>query len=63
MSSLLYGDYFADFVVDRKIIIELKTVEHLQKIHFAQVKNYLKAIHIGWAFLLTSAVRLWNSKE
>lgn len=38
------GEYFADIVVENKIIIELKAIENLNKIHFAQVKNYLKAI-------------------
>ena len=37
------GDYFADIVVEEKIIIELKAIDHLQKIHEAQLLNYLKA--------------------
>ena len=37
------GEYFADIVVDDQIIIELKAVENLQKIHEAQLLNYLKA--------------------
>jgi len=37
------GDYFADIVIEDKIIIELKAVEKLQKIHEAQLLNYLKA--------------------
>lgn len=37
------GDYFADLVVERQVIIELKTVENLQNIHKAQMLNYLKA--------------------
>ncbi len=37
------GDYFADLVVERQVIIELKTVENLQNIHEAQMLNYLKA--------------------
>ena len=37
------GEYFADIVVENKIIIELKAVESLQKIHEAQLLNYLKA--------------------
>ena len=39
----LVGDYFADIVVEGQVIIELKTVENLQKIHEAQLINYLKA--------------------
>jgi len=37
------GNYFADLVVEEKIILELKAVESLQKIHEAQILNYLKA--------------------
>lgn len=37
------GEYFADIVVENKIILELKAIENLNKIHYAQVKNYLKA--------------------
>ena len=37
------GEYFADIVVEGKIIIELKAVDRLQKIHEAQLLNYLKA--------------------
>ena len=37
------GDYFADILVEDKVLIELKAVESLQKIHEAQLLNYLKA--------------------
>ena len=37
------GEYFADIVVDGQVILELKAVEQLQKIHEAQLLNYLKA--------------------
>ncbi len=37
------GIYIPDFIVEDKIIVELKTVEFLTKIHVAQVVNYLKA--------------------
>ena len=39
----IVGEYFADIVVDDRIILELKAVESLQKIHEAQLLNYLKA--------------------
>ena len=39
----LVGDYIADIVVDDQVIVELKTVERLEKIHEAQLLNYLKA--------------------
>ena len=37
------GQYFADIVVNDKIIIELKTVKRIESIHKMQVLNYLKA--------------------
>lgn len=39
----LVGDYYADIVVENKIILEIKAIEKLQKIHEAQLLNYLKA--------------------
>ena len=37
------GEYYADLVVENQIILELKAVDKLQKIHEAQLLNYLKA--------------------
>jgi len=37
------GDYFADIVVERQVILEIKAMESLSKIHEAQILNYLKA--------------------
>ena len=37
------GEYFADIVVEDQVIIELKAVEQLQKVHEAQMLNYLNA--------------------
>ena len=37
------GEYFADIVVEDQVIIELKAIDSLQKIHEAQILNYLKA--------------------
>ena len=37
------GEYYADMVVENKVILELKAVESIHKIHEAQLLNYLKA--------------------
>jgi GxxExxY protein len=37
------GEYFADIVVENEVVLELKAVESLQKIHEAQLLNYLNA--------------------
>ena len=39
----IVGEYIADIVVEDQVIIELKSVDQLQKIHEAQILNYLKA--------------------
>ena len=36
------GSYYADIVVNDDIILELKSVEHLNNAHKAQLLNYLK---------------------
>ena len=37
------GDYYTDIVVEDKIILEIKAIEKLLKVHEAQILNYLKA--------------------
>lgn len=39
----LIGDYVADIVVDNAVLLELKSVEHLNKVHEVQLVNYLKS--------------------
>lgn len=46
------GDYFADILVQNKVIIELKAVENLSKLHQAQMLNYLKATGIQVGLLV-----------
>jgi len=43
------GEYFADLLVEGKVIVEIKAVKDLLKEHKAQLLNYLKAtgIHVG----------------
>jgi GxxExxY protein len=46
------GEYFADLLVDDKVILELKTAESIAKEHEAQLINYLKATEIEIGLLL-----------
>ncbi|RLL49690.1 GxxExxY protein [Mariprofundus sp. EBB-1] len=46
------GVYYADILVDGKIIIELKAVDKLSKLHEAQLLNYLKATGIKLGILI-----------
>ncbi len=48
----LVGEYFADLVVEDKIILELKAVETLIQEHEYQLINYLKATEIEVGLLL-----------
>ena len=46
------GEYLADIVVEKKVIVELKTVEKLDKVHEAQLLNYLKATEMQVGLLV-----------
>ena len=46
------GEYFADILVDNKIILELKAAEEIIKAHEDQLVNYLKATDIEVGLLL-----------
>jgi GxxExxY protein len=41
--GLCVGHFFADIVVNDRVIVELKSVKELATEHFAQLINYLKA--------------------
>ena len=46
------GQYFADILVDNKVILELKTVDVIANIHTAQVLNYLRATGMKLGMIL-----------
>ena len=46
------GDYFADIIVEEKIIIELKAAKTLSADHEAQLVNYLRATDVEVGLLL-----------
>jgi GxxExxY protein len=46
------GEYFADIIVENKVIIELKAAESLIEEHEAQLLNYLRATEIEIGLLL-----------
>ena len=49
IKEAIIGDYFADLIVERRDLVELKACVGLEKVHEAQILNYLKAsgIHVG----------------
>ncbi len=46
------GEYYADILVDSKIILELKAADRIADVHRAQVLNYLRAtrLRLGMIF-------------
>jgi GxxExxY protein len=48
----IVGEYFADLLVEDQVIIELKTVDKIERIHEAQLLNYLKATGIKVGLLV-----------
>ncbi len=50
--NVIVGDFFADLIVEDKVLIELKAVSRLLPEHKAQVINYLNATGIETGLLL-----------
>lgn len=48
----LVGEYFADIIVNNKVIIELKAADNLCYKHECQLINYLKATNVEVGLLL-----------
>ena len=46
------GKYYADILVDNKVIVEIKAIKHLAKENEAQLLNYLKATDVEVGLLL-----------
>ncbi len=53
----LIGEYYADIIVDDKVIIELKAIESLKDVHGNQLLNYLKATEIEIGLLLNFGIK------
>lgn len=48
----IVGEFRADIIVEKEIIIELKAVHHLLPIHETQLVNYLTATHTDHGLLI-----------
>ena len=46
------GEYVADLVVEQRLVVEIKCVEHLANEHLAQCINYLRASGLKMALLV-----------
>ena len=51
----LIGEHRLDFLVEAKVIVELKAISALEDIHFAILRSYLKAAYLDDALLLNFA--------
>ena len=47
------GNYYADILVEDKVILEIKSVENIIDAHIAQSLNYLKATGLRLAIILS----------
>jgi GxxExxY protein len=50
--GIVVGDYLADLLVERCVLIELKTVKQFDEIHMAQCLNYLRATDLRVCLLI-----------
>jgi len=46
------GTRRADFVIEGKVLVELKAIKELEDVHLAQVLNYLKAYKLAVGLLI-----------
>jgi GxxExxY protein len=50
--SQVVGEYFADLIIDERIIIEIKAVQNLAREHEVQLVHYLTATGVGDGLLI-----------
>lgn len=55
--GVIVGEFFADLIVERRLLIELKSVSNIVPAHEAQLTNYLKATGLRVGLLLNSGPR------
>jgi GxxExxY protein len=48
----IVGEYFADLLIESKVIVELKAAQQLAAEHEAQLLNYLKATNVEVGLIL-----------
>ncbi len=46
------GERRVDFLVNGRIMVELKAIVNLESVHLAQAKNYLEAYNVEVGFLI-----------
>lgn len=61
--GIVMGEYFADLIVDDKVIVELKAVPQLLTQHEAQLLNYLRATRYEVGLLLNFGPRATHRRK
>jgi GxxExxY protein len=56
--GVLVGEGFLDFLVEGKVVVELKAVDSLASVHTSQVISYLRATHHKLALLINFNTKL-----
>ena len=59
----LIGEHRLDFLVEQKVVLELKAIAALENIHFAIVRSYLKACGLNDGLLLNFATQRLTIKR
>jgi GxxExxY protein len=52
----IVGEHRLDFLVNKSIVVELKAIQDLEKIHFSIVRSYLKATGLQSGLLFNFAM-------
>ena len=63
MRGKLFEDFFCDFLVDGKVLVELKAIGVQTEVEEAQVLNYLKAAGIRVGLLINFGQRSLKYKR
>jgi GxxExxY protein len=50
--GIVFGDFFADLLVEELVLVELKAVKILEDVHIAQCLNYLRATGLPMCLLI-----------
>lgn len=50
--NTVVGDYYADIIIENKVLIELKHATSINEKHIAQLLNYLKATNIKVGYII-----------
>lgn len=67
--KLVVGEYTADILVQDDIILEIKAVSVIERVHYVQVRNYLKTTHRRLGLIVNFGTphlgfeRILNSQE